>query len=286
MEPLMPTVTGRSRPWTDHRLAVEGMAWKYRAGAPWRDVPERFGKWNSIYKRFNRWAEDGTWEKLLAEVQKQADAAGKIDWVVSIDSTIARVHQHGATLKRTQGALPNHKNPWFEPPDHGIGRSRGGLTTKLHLVCDGRGRPLGMVITGGNVNDTTMMPAVLEDIRVPRDGKGRPRTRPDRVPADKGYPSKANRAWLRTRGIAATIPERDDQIAHRRKKPGRPIDFGDQQQERYKGRNVVERCFNKLKQWRGIAMRSDKLARNYRAAISLAATLIWIKTDLSRPAWP
>ena len=77
MEPLMPTVTGRSRPWTDHRLAVEGMAWKFRTGAPWRDVPERFGKWNSIYKRFNRWAEDGTWEKLLAEVQKQADAAGK-----------------------------------------------------------------------------------------------------------------------------------------------------------------------------------------------------------------
>ena len=70
MEPLMPTVSGRSRPWTDHRLAVEGMAWKYRTGAPWRDVPDRFGKWNSIYKRFNRWAEDGTWEKLLAEVQK------------------------------------------------------------------------------------------------------------------------------------------------------------------------------------------------------------------------
>jgi transposase len=60
MEPLMPTVTGRSRPWTDHRLAVEGMAWKYRTGAPWRDVPERFGKWNSVYKRFNRWAENGT----------------------------------------------------------------------------------------------------------------------------------------------------------------------------------------------------------------------------------
>lgn len=99
----MPTVTGRSRPWTDHRLAVEGMAWKYRTGAPWRDVPERFGKWNSIYKRFNRWAVDGTWEKLLAEVQKQADAAGKIDWVVSIDSTIARVHQHGATLKQDTG---------------------------------------------------------------------------------------------------------------------------------------------------------------------------------------
>ncbi|MFS0792860.1 IS5 family transposase [Microbacterium sp. 1P10AE] len=284
MEPLMPTATGRSRPWTDHRLTVEGMAWKYRTGAPWRDVPDRFGKWNSIYKRFNRWAEDGTWERLLAEVQKQADAAGKIDWVVSIDSTIARVHQHGATLARDTGGSANHKNPWFEPPDHGIGRSRGGLTTKLHLVCDGRGRPLGMMITGGNINDTTMMTAVLEDIRVPRDGKGRPRTRPDRVLADKGYPSKANRAWLRERGIAATIPERDDQIAHRRKKPGRPIDFGDQQQERYKGRNVVERCFNRLKQWRGIAMRSDKLVRTYRAAVSLAATLIWIKSDLINTA--
>ena len=137
-----------------------------------------------------------------------------------------------------------------------------------------------MMVTGGNINDTTMMTAVLEDIRVPR-AIGRPRARPERVLADKGYPSKANRAWLRSRGIAATIPERDDQIAHRRKKPGRPIDFGDEQQARYKGRNVVERCFNRLKQWRGIAMRSDKLARNYRAAISLAATLNWIMTDVT-----
>lgn len=78
-----------------------------------------------------------------------------------------------------------------------------------------------MVVTGGNVNDTTMMTAVLEDIRMPRAGKGRPRTRADWVLADKGYPSMANRAWLRDRGIAATIPERDDRIAHRSKKQGR-----------------------------------------------------------------
>jgi transposase len=103
MEPLMPTVTGRSRPWTVHRLAGEGVAWKYRTRAPWRDMSERFGKCNSIYKRFNRWAENGTWEKLWAEVPTQADAAGRIDWVVSIDSTIARVHQHGATLSRDTG---------------------------------------------------------------------------------------------------------------------------------------------------------------------------------------
>jgi len=153
------------------------------------------------------------------------------------------------------------------------------LTTKNHLVCDGRGRPLAFVLTAGNVNDTTMLPATLEEIRVPT--TGRPRLRPERVLADKGYPSKANRAWLRERGIAATIPERDDQIAHRRKKPGRPIDFGPRQKEIYRGRNVVERCFNKLKHWRGIAMRSDKTARNYHAALCLAATLHWLNTGFS-----
>jgi transposase len=100
----------------------------------------------------------------------------------------------------------------------------------------------------------------------------RPRTRPERVIADKGYPSRANRAWLREHGIAATIPERDDQITHRRKKPGWPIDFGDDQKVRYRGRNIVGRCVNKLKQWRGIAMRSDKTARNYYAGLCLAAT--------------
>jgi transposase len=226
-------------------------------------VPERSGKRNSICKRFSRQAAGGTWEKLLSEVRKQAGAAGRIDWVASIDSTIARAHQRGASLKRDTGALPNHRNPRSEPPDHAIGRSRGGLTTKLHLVRDGRGRPLGMMTAGGNISDTTMMTAVLEDIRIPRAGKGRPRTPPDRVLADRGYPPRKNRAWLRGRGIAATIPERDNQIAHRRKKLGRPIDFGDQQKERYKGRNVVERCLHRLKQRRGIAMRSDQLLRSY-----------------------
>ena len=86
-------------------MAVEGVVWKYRTGAPWRDVPERFGKWNSIYKRFNRWAADGTWNKLLRSIHASADAAGEIDWVASIDSTIARVHQHGATLPRATWGL-------------------------------------------------------------------------------------------------------------------------------------------------------------------------------------
>src|SRR4051794_29505610 len=105
-----------------------------------------------------------------------------------------------------------------EPSDHAIGRSRGGLTCKIHLVADGRGRPLSMLLTPGNVNDTTMMAATIDLIRVPRDGAGRPRTRPERVLADKGYPSKANRAYLHGRGIKATIPDRADQQQNRANK--------------------------------------------------------------------
>ena len=99
------------------------------------------------------------------------------------------------------------------------------MTTKNHLVSDGKGRALAFVLTPGQAADTSLLTLALSQVRV-AGVAGRPRTRPDRVLADKGYPSKANRAWLRRRGIAATIPERDDQVAHRRKRPGRPIDFG------------------------------------------------------------
>lgn len=133
------------------------------------------------------------------------------------------------------------------------------------------------MLTGGQVADTSMLAGTMDEIHVTGTG-GRPRRRPERLLADKGYPSRANRSWLREHGIAATIPERDDQIAHRRRRPGRPIDFGEQQRERYKGRNTVERCFNKLKQWRGLATRTDKTARNYHSGLCLAATLHWAKS--------
>lgn len=137
-----------------------------------------------------------------------------------------------------------------------------------------------MVLTAGNINDTTMLAATLDRISVPRIGVGRPRTRPERVLADKGYPSRSNRAYLAGRGIKATIPDRADQLGHRAKRGsagGRPNAFDS---EIYRGRNAVERSFNRLKNWRGIALRSDKTARSYAAAICLAATLLWIKSDL------
>jgi transposase len=154
------------------------------------------------------------------------------------------------------------------------------LTCKIHLAADGKGRPLGIVLTGGNAADTSFFQTVLETISVHAGGPGRPRTRPDRVLADKAYTSKTNRGYLAGRGIKATIPERADQLAGRIRRGsagGRPRVFDP---DAYKGRNVVERCFSRLKQWRGIAMRSDKTARSYLAGITLAAALIWAKSQV------
>ena len=122
-----------------------------------------------------------------------------------------------------------------------------------------------------------MLPFVLEAIVVPRLGPGRARTRPDAVLADKAYSSRAIRGRLRARGIQAVIPEPRDQQAHRKRrgrKGGRPVSYD---VEAYKGRNVVERSFNALKQWRGLATRYDKLAVIYRGGAVLAAILTWLR---------
>ena len=177
----------------------------------------------------------------------------------------------------TQGDLPNYTNLLDEPVDHGIGRSRGGLTCKVHLACDGDGRPLSVLVGPGQAGDSPMFGPLLEGICVPRIGGGAPRTRPDEVRADKAYTSKANRELLRSKGIKAVIPEKSDQVANRKNKGsagGRPPNFD---AESYKGRNVVERAFNKAKQWRAVATRYDKLALTYRAGFLLAGIVEWLK---------
>lgn len=149
------------------------------------------------------------------------------------------------------------------------------MTTKIHLACDGQGRPLSLWLTGGNVNDVTELPAVLVGLRVARTGPGRPRTRPDGLVADKGYSSRANRTMLTRRGIKATIPEKDDQLAHRRRRGssgGRPYAFD---RKIYQRRNVVERGFNRFKHWRGLASRYDQTALNYLGGLTLASLLLW-----------
>lgn len=98
--PLFPKAAATGRPPTDPRQVVEATAWRYRTGAPWRDLPEQLGKWDTVYKIFDRWAKAGVWAKALERVQTMAHASGDVNWVASIDSTIVRVHQHGATLSR------------------------------------------------------------------------------------------------------------------------------------------------------------------------------------------
>jgi transposase len=101
IEPLLPSSDGRrGRPFRDHRQVIEGIVFRLRTGVPWRDLPAQFGPWQTVWKRHRRFATDGTWDKVLGQLQAQADAAGDIEWVVSVDSTIARVHQHGATASR------------------------------------------------------------------------------------------------------------------------------------------------------------------------------------------
>ncbi len=180
-----------------------------------------------------------------------------------------------------RGASRNDKNfgpqPLIgEPADHAIGRSRGGLTTKVHALTDGAGRVLVVLLTGGNVHDSPMFAQLMAGLRVARRGTGRPRTRPDYLLADKGYSSRANRRILRDRGIGHAIPEKTDQAANRRRRGsagGRPPGFDS---DRYARRNTIERGFCQLKQWRGLATRYDKHARNYAGAVNLAALLRWL----------
>ena len=179
------------------------------------------------------------------------------------------------TFPATQGDLSNDKNLLTEPCDHAIGRSRGALTTKIHALVDGNQRPLVLLLGPGQGGDSPMFENLMEALKVERDGSGRARTRPDRAMADKAYSSTAIRGYLRDRGIECVIPEKDDQKANRKRKGsagGRPVGYD---KEAYKRRNVVERCFNTLKQWRSLATRYDKLALTYRSATVLQAVVLW-----------
>lgn len=181
------------------------------------------------------------------------------------------------TFPAPQGDLSNYTKLRIEPPDHAIGRSRGGLSTKIHALVDGNGRPLVLLTGPGQGGDSPMFPLLMGQLRIARPGAGRPRTRPDRVRADKAYSSRAIRTHLRDRGIGAVIPQPSDQIGHRKRRGsrgGRPpaLDRVD-----YRNRNVVERNFEVFKQWRGIATRYDKLAITYRGAAVLMAITIWSK---------
>jgi transposase len=151
------------------------------------------------------------------------------------------------------------------------------VSSKIHQLVDGRGRPLVIAVTAGQAGDSTMLRPLLAHLAVRRLGPGRPRTRPDSLLGDKAYSSRGNRALLRAKRTKTVIPQPSDQIGHclrRGSTGGRPPAFD---QTAYKGRNVVERSFNDHKQWRGLATRYDKLAVTYRGGVVLRAIVIWLR---------
>lgn len=204
LAPLLPASSARGRPpILTRRQLIDGIGWRIRTGAPWRDVPERYGSWQSVYGLFRRWQRDGTWARVWRALQQRADALGLITWDVSVDSTITRAHQHAAGARRDPELQrePPGETSADEPADHGLGRSRGGLSTKIHLACDQGRKPLSFVLTAGQAGDSPQFTTVLDRVRVARRGPGRPRVRPDRVLADK----TSHAPWLSSGGLGRGV---------------------------------------------------------------------------------
>lgn len=197
-------------------------------------MSERYGPWKTCHERLRRWTADGTWDGILAAAQVYDDAQ-PVEWVISVDSSIVRAHQHsaGARKKGSTGIGRGADPAVGAQIGEAIGRSRGGLSTKIHLAVDGPGRPLSILLTPGQAGDNPQLLPVLDRIRIGRPGPGAPRKRPD------------------------TRPPTFDKVL-------------------YKRRNVVERCFNRFKQWRDLATRFAKRAAIYHASLVLIGAVMWL----------
>ena len=234
--PLLPNKP-RGVPRVDDRQVLNGIFWVLRSGAPWRDLPERYGPRTTCYNRFVRWLRASVWDRLMDAITEAY--GGDIQM---IDSTSIRAHQQAATAKK--GGR-----------DHCFGRSRGGLTTKVHAVVDRQGLPLRLGLTAGQAHDAPAALALLDQLA--------PRTI---VLGDKAYDGNAIRDLIEAQGAVPNIPGK----SNRKWKPCFSKTL-------YRERNQVERFFSKLKHFRRIATRYDKLADNFLAMIKLASMRLWLR---------
>lgn len=217
----------------DNRLFINAVVWIAKTGAPWRDLPERFGNWNSVFQRFNRWCKTGVFERTMEHLQ-DPDLG-----VLMVDSTIIRAHQHSAGAKNSSAEA------------EALGRSRGGVTTKIHVACDGLGKPTKIILTPGQDHDITQGPALIAGSEAKK------------IIADKGYDSDAFVAVIESQQAEAVIPPRSNRVEER-----------SYDKTEYKNRNIVERFINVLKQCRRVATRYEKTARNFQAMVALASTFV------------
>ncbi|RMH30632.1 MAG: IS5 family transposase, partial [Planctomycetota bacterium] len=232
LEPLLPTDT-RGKPRVDDRRVISGIIHVLKSGGRWADAPEVYGPRKTLYNRFVRWAAKGVWTDIFHALA----SAGGPPAQVLIDSSAVKAHRcasGGKGGKRTQA----------------IGRSRGGRTTKIHALSDGECRPIAFLLTGGQVADCTAGNLLLEQMPPSPILLG-----------DKGYDSNAIRRQVEQRGTMPNIPPK---INRRWKNCFSPF--------LYRDRNAIERMFCRLKDFRRIATRYDRLAVNYLAAVCLAAT--------------
>ncbi|WP_209439317.1 IS5 family transposase [Sinorhizobium arboris] len=239
-ERIAPQVIGdertRGSSGRDNRMFVEAVLWIVRTGSPWRDLPEVFGEWNSVFRRFSRWSQKGIWWRIFATMSDDPD----FEYLI-VDSTIVRAHQHAAGAKK--GA-----------EDQALGRSRGGLSTKIHMAVRGLGCPVRFTLTAGQKGDAPQADALIEGLPA------------DIVMADAAYDSDRLRLAIADKGAVAVIPNNPSRARKY------PLD-----KHLYAQRHPIECCFSKLKQFRRVATRFEKTARNYLAVVTIAAIVLWIR---------